>query len=514
MVQESRTKKTLLNVRMNMLCYMASLVTAFFTRKILLDNLGTEFIGLTGTLGGLLGFLNLAELGVGSAIAYVLYKPIFDKDRPKINEIVSVLGYLYRIIGLVIFSAGIVLSLFLPLIFPDTGISLGAIYVGFYAYLASSMIGYFVNYRASLLSADQRNYIITGYFQISTTTKVIVQMVAALLWTNFYLYFAIEFTFGIINSTILNWKIRQTYPWLCAEVKEGHHLLKKYPEVVRYIKQLFVHQIGTFVQGQLTPLLIYAYVSLPMVALYENYNLITGRIGSFIGGIINSTGAGIGNLISEGNKEKTYNTFKEIFALRFFVATVIVSCVYKLINPFIAIWLGREYSMSNLIVILVIIQQFFGIIRGVYDEFIHGYGLFYDVWAPIAESCIFVVVAMTAGSLWGLPGVLLGPIVSKLLIVQVWKPYFLYSKGFQLPFYRFAILVVSHLVPAIIAYLCATHIMALVYDITMDGSWMHWIIGAAIFTIIMSVCAFLLFYIASSGLRMFIKRVRSRMFKI
>ena len=91
---ESRTGKTFLNARINLICYFASLITAFFTRKILLDNLGAEFIGFTGAIGSLLGFLNLAELGIGTAIGYILYKPIADKDRFKINEIISVLSYL------------------------------------------------------------------------------------------------------------------------------------------------------------------------------------------------------------------------------------------------------------------------------------------------------------------------------------------------------------------------------------------------------------------------------------
>ena len=92
MKTKSRTKKSIVNARMNLICYFLTLVVAFFTRKTLLDYLGTEFLGLTGTLGSLLSFLNLAELGIGSAIAYVLYKPLFECDESKINEIISVLG--------------------------------------------------------------------------------------------------------------------------------------------------------------------------------------------------------------------------------------------------------------------------------------------------------------------------------------------------------------------------------------------------------------------------------------
>ena len=88
--QESRVKKSLLNARVNLIFYFLTLILSFFSRKIFLDTLGADFVGLTGTLQNLLGFLNLAELGIGSAIGYVLYKPLFEHDEGKINEIISV----------------------------------------------------------------------------------------------------------------------------------------------------------------------------------------------------------------------------------------------------------------------------------------------------------------------------------------------------------------------------------------------------------------------------------------
>ena len=69
------------------------------------------------------------------------------------------------------------------------------------------------------------------------------------------------------------------------------------------------------------------------------------------------------------------------------------------------------------------------ILRGTTDQFINGHGLFYDVWAPAVEAIIFILVAIIGGSLWKLEGILLGSIVSLLLIVYGWKPYFLFSKG-------------------------------------------------------------------------------------
>lgn len=508
MPRESRVKKSLLNARVNMMCYFVSLVVAFFSRKIFIDQLGIDFIGFTGTIQSLLGFLNLAELGVGTAIGYILYKPIFGDDKVKINEIISVFGYLYRCIGLVILGVGILLSCFLPFIFPDIPFSWGVIYFAYYSFLVSSLIGYFINYRQTLLSADQRNYVVTGYQQATVTTKVIIQMILAIYIRSFVLWISIELIFGIIYSIILNWRINQTYPWLESDVRLGMKLLKKYPEIGKYVKQLFVHKIATFIQFQIIPFLIYSYVSLPVVAIYGNYTLVTARIQSLMAGVMDSSGAGVGNLISEGNKEKILRVYHELFALRAFVSGVLSGCIYYLISPFISLWLGNEYVLSSNTVFLIAFVMLLMMLRGTTDQFIFGYGLFYDVWAPLVESAIFIIASVTLGSYWGLSGILCGPILSLVLIVYIWKPYFLYSKGFKMPFYNYWILFFKHLLIIPVAYWGIFEIMEFIHPYKLLASgWYQWIEGAGIFTMLFSVLLLTLYCLVSTGMRMFIFRI-------
>lgn len=509
MQKESRVKKTMLNAKINLICYFASFITAFFTRKILLDQLGAEFIGFTGTVGSLLSFLNLAELGIGTAIGYVLYKPIADGDKFKINEIISVFGYLYRIIGIIILSLGIIGSLFLPLIFSDTDIPLGVIYFGFYAYLAASMIGYFVNYRAALLSADQRNYIVTGYFQITNTSKVVLQMIMAIYFANFYIYFAIELIGGIINAIILNWKINKTYPWLKNEIKQGKQIFKKYPEIIKYTKQLFAHKIGGLVQFQLTPFLIYSFVSLPVVALYTNYTIIAQKLEGVISATINSANAAVGNLIAEGNKARIIKVFEELLAIRIFVAPIIAACIYTFSSQFIGVWLGNEYILDKNIVAIIAILSALNIARGVVDQFINGCGLFADVWAPYAESIIMVVFAIMGGYLWGLPGVLCGPLASLIAIIFIWKPYYLFSKGFKLSvliYWKFFII-------NILTSFAAFFVSGFIYDSfakehIQSETWGGLILGGSIYVIIIVIVTAISYYITSAGFRDFVHRIK------
>lgn len=432
--QESRVKKTLLNARVNLIFYFLTLCLSFFSRKIFLDCLGANFVGLTGTLQNLLGFLNLAELGIGSAIGYLLYKPLFDHNQTKITEILSVMGYLYRWIGLIILAAGLILSCFLPLIFSDrdTGFQLPLIYFSYYSFLISTLIGYFINYRQNLLSADQRNYVVTAYFQSAAILKTIIQMVFAYYTSNFYLWIIIELGFSIIYSVILNWKINQTYPWLKSSIQLGKKLYKKYPEVMVKTKQLFYHKIGGVVQFQLAPVLIYSFGSLFLVAAYQSYQIVTIKLNSLINNALGGTRASIGNLVAEDNISRTLSVYWELLSFKTYIAGIATMSLYFFINPFIALWIGNEYILPDNILIMILIISFIDIYRWVNEDFLYGFGLFWDVWAPIVEAGINIIVAIALGYYLGLFGVLMGNVSSLILIVCIWRPYMLFRWGFKI----------------------------------------------------------------------------------
>lgn len=506
MAQESRVKKSLLNARVNLLFYFLTLALSFFSRKIFLDTLGADFIGLTGTLYDLLGFLNLAELGIGSAIGYVLYKPLFDHDQSRINEIISVMGYLYRWIGLIILGAGCVLACFLPLIFPNTGFDLSLIYFAYFAFLTSSLIGYFINYRQNLLGADQRNYVVTAYFQTSNIIKLLIQMASAYYTGNYYLWVAIELAFGIIYSFILNWKINQTYPWLKSEVRQGRQLFIKYPEVMKYTKQLFIQKMSYFVQYQTVPFLIYAFVSLKIVAFYGNYTIITDKISQMVNTFMEGSGASVGNLIAEGNMEKTISVFWELLSARYLIGGIVSFSVYTLIEPFISLWLGSEYLLPRLVLILITVNIFISYTRGGVMQFLFGFGLFYDVWAPVAEIIINLSVATICGALWGLPGVLLGGLASQLLIVCIWKPYFLYSKGFKQSVWKYWLSIFTYLGSIILPWIIFEYAVLPQLKINPYDNIINWTIFALTTVLPYSILCLTLLLTCTQGMRNFVKR--------
>lgn len=512
MNRESRIKKSFLNARVNLIAYTVSLFIAFFSRQIFLSRLGAEFMGLSETLNSILGFLNLAELGIGTAIGYVLYKPIYDKDHNKINEIISVLGVLYRWVGYFILFAGVVLSFFLPLFFKDTSFDASTLYIGYYCLLSTSLIGYFINYRTCILAADQRNYVVTGYFQIVNVCRTLIQMLVAMYVASFALFFIIQFFFGVVNVIILNVKVNQLYPWLKTDVRNGRALLKQYPEIFKYISQIFIHKIGALVQFQLTPIFIYKYVSLASVALYANYTTVTSRVQQLISTVLDSTGSSIGNMVAEGDNNKSYNTFRQLFLFRSLCSGIAATCCGYLVAPFVSVWLGPQYVLDWKISVIVALLMYSRMVRLV-DPFLYASGLFSDVWAPFAESAICIAGAIVGGSHWGMSGVMLGQLLSQLLIVHIWKPYFLFSRGFHRSVFAYWELVARTVVLLAISGVLAWLLTSLLYTYTeLAEGWSNWILGALVFSVSLSIINCLLIWLASKEIRILFKRISFAMF--
>jgi len=426
-----RVHKSILNAEVNLIFYFLTLLLAFFSRRIFLDCLGAEFIGLTGTLGNILGYLNLAELGITACIGYFLFKPLQSNNRQEIQDILSLLGYLYNWIGCIILAGGAIISLFFPLIFSKAELGLGIIYFAYYSFLGSSLIGYFINYRQILLTADQKNYLVAIFFQSANILKIILQIYLAYTYQNLYVWVGVEFLFGIIGCIILNWKINKEYPWLNVDKSQGKSLLKQYPEIITKTKQVFIHRIKDFLLIKSDELFIFLFVSLKMVAYYGNYMIITSKLISLFSAITGSVGASIGNLVAEGDKGKMMKVFWEYTTVQHTIASCICFSLYTFIEPFISHWIGSEYILDHRILIMLIIFLYISNSRGSVDAFNYAHGLYADVWSAWAELIINISITIIGGLVWGIIGILLGKIVSLLAIVVLWKPYYLFTSGFK-----------------------------------------------------------------------------------
>ncbi|MGJ5643137.1 lipopolysaccharide biosynthesis protein [Formosa sp. S-31] len=427
----SRVKNAIKNIKFSLFFYILFLLVQFLSRKIFLENLGDEFMGLTGTLQSFLKFLNLAELGIGTAVGFSLYKPILENNTSKINELINLFGYLYKKIGFVIIGAGFILSLFFPLIFNTISFSLIIVYFAFYSFLLGSCFNFFFNYHIFLLEADQKNYIITSYSQTLNLIKIIIQCFLVVYFRNVYLWIALELSYFIIFSILLRYRVAKEYPWLGLKNTATKSILKTHPELIKKIKQISIHKFGAFVTNGTDQILVFAFISIETVAFFGNYQLIFNKLLQLINTSFAGTGAGIGNLVAENNKIQIKKVFWEMMALRFYIAGIIFIVLQFLVEPFISLWLGDKYILERNVLFLFLLNTFIMQIRVPVDHFKDAYGLFQDVWAPVIQSIINLVSSIILLQYFGLAGILMGTLTAFSLIILIWRPYYLYKFGFK-----------------------------------------------------------------------------------
>lgn len=428
----SRTKRTIQNSKVSLILFVIQIIVGFYSRKVFLEYLGDEVIGLNTTLGNILSFLNLSELGIGMAMATSLYKPIHDNDQETIVDILTVQGILYKRIAWLLCGMSIPILIAMPYIFPSTECSIVYAYVAYLVFLSGSIFSYLWNYRQILIQADQKNFKLMPWIHGVRYSKIFLQIALLMLTPlGIWGWIGAELAGGIVTVFAINHVIRKEYPWLHSSKESAKNLLPRYKSLMTKVKQLFAHKIGTFVLHQTSPLIIYAFVSLETVTYYGNYMMLIGYCMTLMNVIFGGLSASIGNLIADNNKRHTMEVFWELFTSRVWIAGIACFGIYIFVGPFISLWLGSRYVFDESTLLLLILYMFIQISRTVIESFKDAYQLFADVWSPIAESCLNLGCSILFGYLWGLNGVLMGINLSLIIIILLWKPYYTFRYGLK-----------------------------------------------------------------------------------
>ncbi len=504
----SRTQRTIQNSKVSLILFLIQIFVGFYSRKIFLEYLGDEIIGLNTTLGNILSFLNLAELGIGIAMATSLYKPIHDENQDAIVDILTVQGILYKRIALLLCGMSIPVLIALSLIFPSVECGIIYVYVAYIVFLSGSIFSYLWNYRQVLIQADQKNYKLDPWINAVRFAKVFLQ-IALLLYTPFGIWgwiFA-EFVGNVASVFAINYVMKREYPWLQKSKEPVKILLQRHRSLLTKTKQLFVHKIGGFVLTQTSPLVIYAFVSLTMVTYYGNYMILIGYCSTLLNVIFSGMGASIGNLVSDNNKRHTMEVFWELFTSRIWIAGIACFALYIIIGPFITLWIGSKYLLGESTLLLLLLTMFIRISRTVIDSFREAYQLFGDIWAPIVEACLNLGGSILFGYLWGLNGVLMGVNLSLIIIILVWKPYYTFRYGMKspvLPYYiQYTLHVIVLLAGAMIAKFAMRQFNKDENNLIMTGITI--IIGLLIYII----TTYAILYSCTKGMRNFTIRIRN-----
>ena len=282
-----------------------------------------------------------------------------------------------------------------------------------------------------MLYAQQKDYVVQYINVFYLITLNVVQIIILMITKNYYLYLLIKILFRIVENVIINIIANKMYPYLRDDqVKPLEKNIQK--DIFKKIKALFFHQIGSFVINGTDNIIISKYIGIAVVGLYSNYYMIINAVRTVTKQIISATTPSIGNLLVTESQDKQYSVFKKIRFANFWIACVCGVFIYILMEPFITIWIGKEYILDNIVLLVLSINFFQKTMRDTYGSFKNAAGIFYeDRFVPIIESIINIIVSIILVKKIGLPGVFIGTIVSGLVLWLYSYPILVYKKIFN-----------------------------------------------------------------------------------
>lgn len=427
-----RVKQAEKNIFFGYISNIIILLLGFWQKTVFIRTLGRTLLGVNGLYTNILGMLSLAELGIGTAINYSLYKPVAGNDREKIKSYMRLYKRAYFAIAGVIAVVGLALTPFLPqLITPEKrgGVSVNELMIYYLIFLFNTVSSYFVAYKYSLANAEQKNYIQTNVITITKMITVSLQLIVIVTTQNFYLYLLTAAFVELAQKVFVSRYLDRRYPYLTD--KNVEKLSKEETgEIVSKTKALMLHKVGDVARLQTDNMIISAFLNVTLVGYVGNYNIILTSIANFVNIIFNSVLSSFGNLIATESKEKQYSIFK---VYRFFACWIYgFSAIgfFFLLTPFIYLWKGPERVLAVSAVSCILIDYYFKGDRIVLSNFKTAAGVFeQDKYLALIQGIVNLIISIGLVTRIGLVGIYIGTIVSG-LIANITKPYIIYKVCF------------------------------------------------------------------------------------
>ncbi len=431
-------KKSILNIAVSIFFRFLILATSLIARRYLIRYIGNEVNGLDSLYVSILGFLSVAELGVGTAIVFCMYTPIVEKNDEKVAALYQLFSKVYWIIGGIILVVGVVLMPFIPYIAKDYAQLDVNIYSTFFITLISVVLTYAFNSKLSLINAYKNNYVATAISSSGVALQYVLQAVVVRQTSSYELYLVCK-----IFTVLLQWGItelvtRKKYANIVAMSPQKVDKTTK-QDIMRNIKALFLQRIGGILVDSTSSIIISAFIGVVVLGKYSNYSTIAIAVTSVISLFFTPLTSIIGHAYVE-NKDALKNYFSTFYAVNYILGVIFFVGYYAIIDNLVELMLGENLQLSRIISFAITLNYFVKFMRQSYILFKDATGTFYeDRWRPLIEGSINIVLSILFvvlfGNIWGeeygVVGVCVATVITNLTVCHTMEPYVLYKKVFK-----------------------------------------------------------------------------------
>ena len=424
-----RTKNAARNIVFDGTLEIVNMLFPFVIRSVMLHYLGTEYLGLNGLFKSLLSFLNLAELGIGSAMVFSMYKPIAEDDTPTICALLRLYRTLYRIIGLVIAAVGLLLMPVLRNLIKGDLPSGMNLYILFLMNLGNTVVTYWLfAYKSSLLQAHQRRDVISKVGLIVRVTEYTLKILILVFTRNYYLYLSVQLVCQLavnLLTAVCATKMYHRY------VTDGKLPKEKTLDIFRRVRDLFTSKLSATVFDAADTLVISAFMGLTILALYQNYYFIITALRMMLVVVLNACMAGVGNKLVMESKEANYRDLEKISLLFLWVLGVSSSMLLCMYQPFIHIWMGEENMLAAGLVLCCVVYYYSMGANKLIKMFKDAAGIWrVDRWRPLTAALVNLGLNLVTVRFLGLYGVLLSSVFSIIFVQIPWLFHNLFQEVF------------------------------------------------------------------------------------
>lgn len=424
-----RTKNAARNIAFGSMLKMLNMVIPFIMRSILLHYLGVQYLGLSGLFRSLLSFLNLAELGVGSAMVFSMYKPIAEDNKEEICALLRLYRTFYRIIGLFIALVGLAITPFLRNLISGEIPADMNLYVLYFINLGYTVLSYWLfAYKSSLLNAHQRTDVISKVSLCIHLVEYALKLVSLIVFRNYYIYLIIQLLAQVAINLVTAARVTKMYP---NYLPQGHLPREKVMDIVHRVRDLFTAKFSNVIFNSADTLVISAFMGLTPLAIYQNYYFVVASLNTFLNIIIQACIAGVGNsLVTESEEKniKDLNKYTLLFGWVMGISSAMLLCMYQ---PFMQIWMGKENLLLFSYVICFVIYYYTEGMNRIINMFKDAAGIWRkDRWRPLTAALVNLALNLATVQWLGLYGVLLSSVISMVVVQIPWLFHNLFQEVF------------------------------------------------------------------------------------
>lgn len=425
-----RKKNTIRNSFWGLISKIINIIAPFVLRTIMIQVLGFEYLGLSSLFTSILQVLNMAELGFSSAIAYSLYKPIAENDNKTICAIIHLFKKVYFIIGTIIFVIGIALIPFLKYFIHGNVPSEINIYILYLLYLFNTGISYYLfAYKSAILSAMQREDIISRVYSFVILIQYIIQISVLITIKNYYIYYIFVPFFTIVNNIVIAAISSKRYPQYIPRGDISRELLE---DIKKKVSGLVVSKICGTTRNTFDSIIISSFLGLSIVGIYSNYYYILSNIAAVLTIVVTSMRAGIGNSIVMESKKKNYNDFIKFTFIYEWISGWCSICLLCLYQPFMILWVGKKYLFSFNIVVLFCLYFFWLTMADMINVYSGAVGLWYENRnRTLVEAIANLILNVLLGYKFGVVGIMSATLITIVLFNFGWQALILFKNYFS-----------------------------------------------------------------------------------